>query len=340
MNEGAGSQDPAEKLLLLLGGKWLAAAVSAAASLGLADALSGTPMTLERLAEEIRCDPEALRRLMRVLVGEAIVSLDTNRQYVLTEMGEQLRTEELGPLARFVGSPFSWDPWSSLAEAVRTGEASFTKHHGLPLFEYLDQHDDEAALYQAAIEAFSRREARAIAKAFDFSSVRRIADVGGGRGTLLLEVLSKWPHLKGVLLERPTAAAQAEIAFAEARLADRCEARVGDFFVEVPQDVDVCVLMHIIHSWDDPTVIDLLRRCSESVGPDGAVLVVEGLVVPDARRDLTNLLDLEMLVLCGPGHERRKPAIRRLLSAAGLRLESTAALTNGVRMMVARPRRN
>jgi SAM-dependent methyltransferase len=336
VTNGSGSQDPAEKLFLLLGGKWLAAAVSAAATLGLADALSGKSLTLETLAEEIECNAGSLERLMRVLVGEGIVTINDKHEYALTEMGELLRADELGELAKFVGSPVSWDPWSALPDAVRTGEAAFTKHHGKSLFDYLDQHDEESALYQSAIEAFSRREARALATAFDFSASRRIADVGGGRGTLLLEVLEKWPHLSGVLLERPSAAAQAQAAFTDAGLADRCEARVGDFFSEVPQDVDVCVLMHIIHSWDDATSIDLLRRCREAVGPDGTILIVEGLVVPDARRDLTNLLDLEMLVLCGPGHERRKPAMRRLLSAAGLRLERSVPLINNVRMMVAK----
>jgi C-methyltransferase len=337
VSEAAGSSDPAERLLVLLGGKWLAAAVSAAASLGLAEALADSPLTLEQLADQIDCKPDALRRLLRVLLGEELVTLNDQKQYALTEMGDLLRLDELGELAKFVGSPFGWDPWSSLADSVRTGEAAFEKHHGLPLFDYLDQHDEQAGLYHAAIDAFSKREARALADAFDFSQVRRIADLGGGRGALLIEVLSRWEHLQGVLLERPAAVQEARLAFAKAGIDDRCEARVGDFFAEVPEDVDVCVLMHIIHSWDDATAIDLLRRCSSAVGPDGTLLVVEGLLVPGGRRDLTNLLDLEMLVLCGPGHERRKPDMRRLFSAAGLRLTSVAPLAGGVRLLVARP---
>lgn len=338
MSEHAGSSDPAEKLLHLLGGKWLAAAISAAASLGIADALFERPMTVEALADRISCQPDALERLMRVLVGEGVATLSDEREYVLTEMGALLRKGELAELATFVGSPFSWDPWSALADAVRTGESAFAKHHGLPLFDYLDHHAEQAQLYHAAIDAFSRREAKALAESFDFSTTSRVADVGGGRGTLLVEVLSRWPHLSGILLDRPAAVEQAKGAFIRAGVEDRCEARVGDFFDEVPQNVDVCVLMHIIHSWDDATAIALLRRCRDAVGPDGTLLIVEGLAVPAPHRDLTNLLDLEMLVLCGPGRERRKPEMRRLLRKAGLRLERTAPLSGGVRMLVAAAR--
>jgi DNA-binding HxlR family transcriptional regulator len=338
MSDDSGSTDPAEKLLRLLGGKWLAAAISAAASLGLADALAGQALSLDALAAQTACEPSALRRLLRVLVGEGLLSLDASNHYQLTEMGELLRKDELRELAIFVGSPFSWDPWSRLAAAVQTGESAFTKQHGLPLFEYLDHHREDAELYHEAIDAFSRREAVAVAEAYDFSNARRVADIGGGRGRLLTEILVRWDHLTGVLLERPTAAELAQQQFAKANLEERCEIRVGDFFEEIPGDVDVCVLMHIIHSWDDATAIDLLRRCAAAVGPEGTLLIVEGLLVPDARRDLTNLLDLEMLVLCGPGHERRKPEMRRLISAAGLRLESAIPLVGSIRLLVATPR--
>jgi hypothetical protein len=338
MSERAGSPDPAEKLLHLLGGKWLAAAISASAELRIPEALADSPMTIERLAARVSCQPDSLLRLMRVLLGEGIVILGKDREYALTEMGEFLRPGELSELAMFVGSPFSWDPWSGLAESVRTGESAFSKRYGLPLFEYLDQHADQASLYHAAIDAFTRREARALAEAFDFSEVTRISDVGGGRGTLLVEVLSRWTHLTGVLLERPEAVSQAQIAFENAGLADRCEARVGDFFQEVPMGVDVCVLKHVIHNWDDDTAIGILQRCRSAVGPDGTLLVIEGFLVPDTRRDQTNLLDLEMLVLCGPGHERSKPAMRRLLSAAGLRLARTVPLAGSVRMLEIKPR--
>jgi hypothetical protein len=318
----------------MLGGKWLSAALSAAASLGLFRALAAGPLTLDELAARCDCEPRSLHRLMRVLAGEGFVSIEAGRGYALTELGERLRPGELGDLARFVGAPFSWDPWSDLAASIRSGESAFAKHHGKGLFEYLEEHEQEALLYHAAIDGFCRHEARALANAFDFSTTRRIADIGGGRGALLIEVLSAWKHLSGVLLERPIPADAARTALSEAGLEERCEVREGDFFVELPENADVLVLKHIIHSWDDETAIRLLRRCADAVEADGRILVIEGLLLPEGHQNMTGLLDLEMLVLCGNGHERSKPEMRRLLSAAGLRLLESSPLAGGSHLFV------
>jgi C-methyltransferase len=337
VNEDAESSDPTRRVLRLLAGKWLSAAISAAATLGIPDSLAEEPKSLDRLARELGCEAGSLARLLRVLVGEDLLRENANREFELLEAGQQLRSEALGRLARYVGSPLGWDPWSLLADAVRTGESSFEKRHGKPLFEYLDRHPAEASLYDDAIAAFAGRESAALAGAYDFSQARRLLDVGGGRGDLLLELLSRFPNLSGVLLERPTAVLAARAAFERAGLASRCEARVGDFFQAIPGDADVCVLKHIVHSWDDDTAIDLLRRCGLAVGGGGRVLVVEGVLVRDGRRRLTNMLDLEMLVLCGPGHERSKPELRRLFVRAGLQLVESRPLTETAWLFVTKP---
>ncbi len=334
---GATTGDPALTLLRLLGGKWLASAISTAASLGLAEALADGPATEAELAHALGCDARALGRLLAVLHAEGLLERGRDRAYALTTLGAQLRKGALGELAAYVGADFVWNPWSSLEAAIRTGEAAFAVHHGEPLFDYLEHRPDEAALYHAAVDAFTRREARALAESYDFTGVSRVADVGGGRGTLLVELLARWPTLSGVLLDRAPAVAAARRAFEAAGVAHRCETIVGDFFSAVPGDVDVCVVKHVVHNWDDEQAIALLRRCAEAVRDRGRVLVIEGLLLAPGHRDMTRLLDLEMLALLGPGRERTKPEMRRLLSAAGLRLEHTQSLAGTTRLLVCAP---
>lgn len=333
------SDDLEQKLLELLSGKWVTAAVSAAAELGLADALADGPLPPAELAQRLRCSEFALVRLLRVLSGEGLVEQQISGDYALTALGGQLRAGQLRDLARFVGAPFMWAPWSALPDALRDDRGSaFERSHGASLFEHLDRTPADAALYHRAVDAFTRRQARALCDAFDFSKLGCVVDVGGGLGTVLLELAARVTNLRCVLFDRETVVAQARAVLDQNPLGSRIETVAGDFFRSVPQPADAYVIKHVLHNWSDDAAIELLAVCAKGLTPSGQVLIVESILLPGNVRDATRLLDLEMFVLCGPGHERSKPEFRRLLHRAGLRLVSTRDLAGGARLLVAAPR--
>lgn len=328
------SDDPAGELLKLLGGKWVAAAVSTAASLGLADALDAKAMNASELAVALRCDEGALARLLRVLAAEEVVTELPDGRYRLTPIGAQLRTETLGPLAAFVGEPFSWAPWSRLSQAMREGKTAFEVEHRQDLFTYLREHPEASQIYQAGVDAFTRHEARALAEAFDFGQSTKVVDIGGGMGSLLIELLERWPHLRGVLYDQDHVIEAATPRLQSLGFASRCEAVAGDFFASVPKGGDVYVVRHVVHNWGDAEAATVLRHCAEALPPAGKVLVIEGILLPGNRKDMTRLLDLEMMVLSGTGKERNKAEFRQLFKSAGLRLTSTRPLANTARIII------
>lgn len=338
MSTPADDQEAALELLKLLGGKWVAAAISAAAQLGIADALENGPMAESELATTLCCDQDALGRLLGVLAAEGLLEADENDRFGTTVLGAQLRSRALGPLARYVGAPFSWTPWLRLKETVQTGNAAFEIEHGRELFDYLADHPTESEIYNAGIDAFTRHDARALANAFDFSRYEIVADIGGGMGTLLIELLRRWPHLRGVLFDTEHVVRAAESRLCEADVLSRCSSVAGDFFSGVPAGADLYIVRHIVHNWGDAEAALILRNCAAALRPGGKVLVVEGILLPGHRKDTTRLLDLEMLVLSGTGRERGKPEFRRLFAEAGLRLASTIPLASTARLIVGEPR--
>jgi precorrin-6B methylase 2 len=332
--------DAEHRLLELLSGKWITAAITAAAELGLADILADGPLGLAELARRAECHEGALSRLLRVLSGEGLVELRSEGTWALTPVGEQLQSDRLRDLARFIGAPFAWAPWSQLTTALRTKTSAFQQTHGTGLFEYLDGHPADAQLYHCAVDAFTRREARALVEAFDFSGVDTVVDVGGGLGTLLVELAARWPEMRCILYDRPAVVEQARTGrtgFDAGPMRGRIETIAGDFFAGVPTGANAYVLKHVVHNWGDDQAIELLARCAEGLAPGGHVLIVESILLPGNRRDGTPLLDLEMLVLCGSGRERSKPEFRTLLRRAGLKLVSTRHLDGMSRLLVAAP---
>jgi hypothetical protein len=325
-----------QQLLQLLSGKWVTAAVATAAELGLADALADGPLTAAELASKLRCDADALLRLIRVLCGEQLLRSEPHGRYALTPLGAQLRSGQLRELARFVGASFMWTPWAKLADALRDpSESAFERALGRSLFEHLDRTPEDAQLYHHAVDTFTRAAALALCEAFDFSDLSRVVDVGGGLGSVLGELLARFPGLHGVLYDRPQVIKQAAGVFASHPERERIELVSGDFFEQVPAGADAYVIKHVLHNWDDAQALRILRLCAEAMKPSGQVLIVESLLLPGDLRDGTAFLDLEMLALCGQGHERGKPAFRRLLREAGLSLTTTSKLVGDVRLLVA-----
>ncbi|HEX6812654.1 MAG TPA: methyltransferase [Planctomycetota bacterium] len=326
------SAAPADHLLRVLGGKCCAQAVSTAAALGLAERLESGPRTLQALAVETGCDPVVLAPVLRLCAGLGFFDSPAPDTYALTAHGAVLKRDALGPLAEFVGAQEQWDAWSRLRDVARTGGNAFEGAHGVGLYDYLARTPEAALRYDAAIDSFTRHEAEALCRLYDFGEVRSVVDVGGGRGTLLCEVLRRWPHLRGVLLDLPHVVERARFDLA-ARCGPRAEVHGGDFFQSMPQGCDVYVVKHVLHNWDDERALALLRTCVDAMARGGRILAIETVLAPDNRADLAAIMDLEMQVLLG-GRVRRKPELRRLFQAAGLRVEQMTPLVAGCWLLV------
>jgi hypothetical protein len=326
---------PAEHLLDILGGKARVQAISTAATLGLADVLANGPRTVPSLAQELGCREDVLATVLRMVAGLGFFTSPEPGLYALTERGHVLKRAQLGPLATFVGAPEQWDPWARLRDAARGGDVAFVRTFGHGLYDHVAADDAAAARYDAAIDAFTRHEAEALCRTFDFAGAREVVDVGGGHGTLLLEVLRRNAHLRGALFDLPHVAERA-LPRLRGELGDRVRTHGGDFFAAIPR-ADVLLLKHVLHNWDDERAAALLQRCAEALPAGGRLLVIETILAPDNRADLAAMLDLEMMVLLG-GRERRKPELRRMLSACGLSLASMTPLVSGSWLLVAEKR--
>ena len=309
--------------------------MSAAAKLGVSDVLEKDgPHRIDELAARLRCDAKSLERLIRVLASEGFFEEDADGRFSVTSLGQQLGHGRLKDLAIYTGDRAFWEPYASLAEAVKAGKTAFEIAHHKPLFEYLSETADTAKVYHRAVDAFTRKQAIALADAYDFSKVSTVADIGGGLGILLLALLDRFPHLDATLFDRSEVVDQARERLRDNPSAARMRFLAGDFFSSVPPDQDIYIVKHVVHNWPDDKAIRILNNCAKAAKKDSLILIVEGLLLPQNRQNTTRLLDLEMLALCGTGRERSKPEMRSLIAKAGLRLETSLDLAGMARLLV------
>jgi SAM-dependent methyltransferase len=300
-------------------------ALLVAAKLGVADLLQDGPRSAEQLAAATGTHAPSLRRVLRLLVSIGIFEEDEDGAFRLNSLGECLRDVPGGVRAMvmlFTGTRVQ-DAWQDLEHCVRTGEPVFRKRGLDNPFADPERTPEEVANFDAAMADFTRFAALAVAATYDFAPFRKVVDVGGGSGALLIGILAANPHLHGVVFDQPPAAERARRAIAESGLSDRCEAVEGDFFKEVPSGADLYVSKHVIHDWDDERATAILRSCHRAMPPRGTLLLIEGVYPPHVRHSLTARAaaanDVNMLVNTG-GRQRSEAEFRALYDAAGFEL--------------------
>ena len=305
-------------------------ALRVAATLRLADFMPddgvGEGADLGDLAERAGADPDALARMLRHLVQHGVFTEPRPGQFAANQTAAMLRAGQPGAgwldLDGFGGRMDL--AFTGLAHTVRTGEPAWEQVFGQTFWAYLDGNPEIGASFDAimAVDAGSA----AVADGYDWTTVRHVADIGGGTGTLIAEVLRRHPQLHGTLAELPETAARARPYLAGLGLDDRCEVVGQSFFDPLPTGADAYLLSRVIHDWDDAAAIAILRRCAEAAGSAGRVLVIESHSAADGDSAAFAEMNLRMLVLAG-GRERTIDHYSALAATAGLHVTAVHDLT-------------
>jgi SAM-dependent methyltransferase len=318
-------------------------ALYAAAQLGIADLLAGGPMTSERLALAAGADAQSLRRLLRALVAYGVFEEDAPDRYCLNAAAELLRRDVPGSqraAVLFTAGDMTWQLWADVLESVRTGHAVVERAFGKNIFERHAQNGEESALFGQAMAAFSAALSLPLITAYDFSSFSCIADVGGGTGRLLADILAANPEVRGILFDLPDVSTAAPPLLEASGVAGRCKLVVGNFFEGVPAGADAYLLKHVLHDWDDARAITIISNCRKAMAPSATLLIVERVLperAEEGRAAEAYLVDLEMLVQAPGGRERTESEFQAILSAAGFAMTRIVPTTTPVIVIEARP---
>lgn len=287
----------------------VAKSLHVAARLGIADELVDGPRGTDELANACHVDQMALHRLLRALSSIEVFSEVRPQTFALGRLGMDLVRLRNWVLVN--GGPI-FRAFDDMLTSVRTGRPAFDDVFGASFFDYFQRNPGEGAEFNAAMDGVTRRTAEAVARAYDFTGVHRVVDVGGGTGVLLDVLLREHPQLSGVLFDQ-------QHVIDAAPAVDRCELMGGDFFDSVPGDADLHVLAWVLHDWDDDRALAILRNCRRAMSDTGRLLVIEAVLPTDNQRHFAQFGDIVMLVALG-GRERTEDEYQTLLDKAGLRL--------------------
>src|SRR5437762_1647174 len=194
-----------QQLNQMITGYWISQAIYAAAKFGIADHLQDGTKTVGELAGATSTNPDALYRLLRALASVGIFAEGESHRFSLTPLAEPLRSDIAGSkraLALMSGDE-QFRSWAEIDYSIRAGKIAFDKVFGKPIFDYLGEHPDKARIFDAAMVGIHGRESSAILDAYDLTGIGVIADIGGGNGSQIKEILTKYTRLQGILFDLP-----------------------------------------------------------------------------------------------------------------------------------------
>ncbi|MBA2536031.1 MAG: hypothetical protein H0V20_01180 [Actinobacteria bacterium] len=273
------------------------------ADLRVADVLADGPRPVVEIAAEVGADGGALHRFLRALASDGLFAEEEDGVFRNTAASELLCGEGWVDFAHLCGGV--WHRAAGELDAT-AGDPSFPRVFGTDFWTWLLAHPDERAAFdRAMLQGLETRVARLATLAWRGDET--VVDVGGGNGSLLVELLRLQPGLRGIVFDLP------ETNRDDVVLGDRIEFVAGDVFESVPRG-DVYILGTVLHDWDDERAAAILRTIRTAAPTDARLLVLDAVVRPGNDPDAAKWLDLLLLALFA-GRERNEKQWRTLLAA-------------------------
>lgn len=321
--------NPVASILQMAGGFCLSRCLHVVADLGVADALDGTPRSAADLAAAVGANPDALERTLRLLAAHDVFERRGDG-FAHSPASRLLRSDHpqsLRAFARMFGLPIMWSTSGALDHTLRTGEPAAERGYDGGFWAYLAADPEAGAIFNAAMTGKAHGQVAGIVAAYDFSRFRRIADIGGGRGHLLAEVLRAAPGATGVLFDLPH-------VVADSRPGARLALQGGDFFRDPLPQCDAYLIMEVIHDWGDDESIAILQAIRRAAAPGATLLLIEQIVPDHPGPHWTKTLDIHMLALFG-GRQRTRAEYEALLTTSGFALQRELDTHSGATILEA-----
>ncbi|MHC5609970.1 MAG: methyltransferase [Nostoc sp.] len=306
-----------------------------AAKLGIADMLKDGVKNCDELATATAANARALYRLMRALASVGVFAEKEQGYFALTPVAVYLQSD-IPDSIRWAAIMFAeeqYKAWGELLYSIKTGASAFEYLYGMELYEYYAQNPEPGEIFHKAMTSIAiTREDAAIATGYDFSSIKTLVDIGGGRGSTIAEILKANPTMKGVLFDCAPALESAKDLIEAEGVSQRCKFTVGDFFESVPSGCDAYILKRILHDWDDERAITILKNCHRAMAKNGKILVAERLIPLGNEPYAGKLIDLDMLVMTG-GSERTESECRSLFERAGFQVTKIVSIQSDMSLI-------
>jgi ubiquinone/menaquinone biosynthesis C-methylase UbiE len=291
-------------LHLVVGG---AAAIRAAATVGLLERLARGGGSAGQLAEGLDLDARVTRRLLDVLVALGLAAAEPSGVYSSTVEDRTLIEDHVRM-------------WDFLPEVLR---------HGLPPYR-VDRPKDAQQVYPDLVGSLGRMKAEAARRSAERLARPhlRVLDLGAGAAPWSLAVVAREPSCRVTAVDLPAVIPATRKAVQAAGRAGRFAYLAADIFqIELPEEAfDLAILGSVCHLFGPKDNQQLLIRLFQALRPGGIVAIIDSLRAGTPRREEA-IYALGLLLRAPEGDVYPVPRYREWLLQAGFEAVEDMPLT-------------
>src|SRR5260370_15530611 len=241
------SSTSALKLFDLIQSHRVTAGIDVAARLGIAELLRDGSRSRNELADATGADRHALGRLLTALSTVGVCARAGEDRYVLTEIGAALdgaADQSFKGWAIFEGEMLS-KSWNGMLESIMTGRTAAQLLGLSNSFDLMARSPENVSIFNAAMADLTRLVIPDVLRAYDFSGITHLMDVGGGSGELIGAVAKEYPHIRATVFDLPRCEETANVHLRRMGVSDRASFLAGNFFEAIPASADAIVLKSV-----------------------------------------------------------------------------------------------
>jgi precorrin-6B methylase 2 len=294
-----------EHLLQIGMGFWASKTVLAAVNFKLFTLLAQKPRSGKEIKEKLGLHQRSYHDFLDALVALGFLrrtGLDGDAMYFNTPESDffldKNKPSYLGGILEMCNNRL-YKFWNDLDEGLKTGLPQNELKHSNSKNQFEDFYSNPESLaeFLQAMSGIQMGAFISFAKQFDFSNYPTFCDVGGGNGSLCIQVALNQPRVHCTNFDLPAVERVTRATIAHFNAAARVKTAAGDFFKDSLPKSDVVAMGNILHDWNETEKLFLMKKAYEALPKGGAFVCIENIIDNDRSKNAFGLLmSLNMLI--------------------------------------------
>lgn len=308
-------------------------ALLAGMQLGVFSALANGPLDARQVAEKSQGSPERLSRLLYALVAAGLLHVEDDRFINGSEAQRFLvktSPDYVGNLHHLLSD--LWSASLKTADSIRFDRPQAEHSFG-------DMSPGQLNAFFRGLHDDALATGRDLAARFDFSSRRRLLDVGGGSGGVAIAATEACPSLNATVLDLPDVVPITRRFIREANATDRVDTLALDVTREsVPEEFDAAVVKAFLQTLSPCHAARTLTHIGAGLEEGSAIYILGNGILDDSRHSPREaaLFNIVFLNIYRGGRAYTETEYRTWLECAGFGNVRRVRQPNGSSILTAR----